>query len=184
MAEVSKRKRTTALKKKDASPVDFQSIWRAVSREKRAVETPKTIEDLENLNDTASFYTRNILSGLLDAQFLYGGYLVHHEREQAINYLMDILPFLVGELPADAESVKEFITRFAFSPVRSEGTDFQSLFSRVAFRSCGHWQLPERYKGILWTDLSARWEAYSGKSPYEKGGPLVEAFLEEIVGNY
>lgn len=184
MTEV--RKRTRTLKKQDASPVDFQSIWRAVAMllEVRAVEPPKTIEDLENLSDSVSLYTRRILSGLLDAQFLYGGYLVRHEREQAIIYLMDILPFLVGELPADAESVKEFITRFAFAPVKSDGTDFQSLFSRVASRSCGHWQLPERYKGILWTDLSAEWEAYSGKSPFEKGGPLVELFLREAVEIY
>ena len=175
MAEVKRR-----LNKKSPTPVDFTVLWKAVNAVIGSkTEPPKTIAELNASSDSVSFYVRNIVTGLKATRILYDNNLFYHDRENAFLYLMDVIPLLkLGDFPADEEEAEDFCRKFAFSPVNSGGTEFQSLFSRICRNNCGSRKLPDRYGRFPVQVLIEDWEVlYPDTSIFERFGPLVEDFL-------
>lgn len=174
-------KRQVSVKKdQDAIKIDIRELWTSVAvLMKSSVNgAPSTDEELKSMDDSVSFYVKNIIIGLKAVYILYSDNIMYRDRKNAVSYLINVLPLIgMEQLPSNEEEAVDFCRRFAFSPVQSSGTEFQSLFSRVS-KAC---KWPERYNGLSTGFLLNEWNAlYPQISPYERSGGIVEDFLSDF----
>ena len=173
------KRQVSAKKGQDPIEIDIRELWISVAAlmGSSVNGAPSTDEELKSMEDSVSFYVKNIIIGLKAVYILYSDNIMYRGRKNAVSYLINVLPLIgMGQLPSDEKEAKDFCRRFAFSPVQNSGTEFQSLFSRVS-KDC---KWPERYKGFPIEFLLNDWdERYPQISPYERSGYIVEDFLSD-----